>query len=585
MKGRRSLLLGLLFCCSLFLVLPLASAAEFYYSDDVAGNVVLAMSELSDGDLFFLFLGGTEEVFDSSLYEVGVDGIDHLSSDELLSWGADVTGVVLNPLSSGYFIQDYFDDFGAEIIFLDKTYEREVFSVFSEHRLINGDRFYLDGSLSPTFYDGYEGTYEQQAEGMYDRDGGYLYLFGESVKAIVYDPDPHCSDLACQYNSMLVGSSEVEVVFLDVDWGEFFLGDYFPEELEAESGEESVRGGAGASKSTTMTGTDSSISLTTSSTSSPPQAAVEEPAPREFTGLLCDKVDICRQLHEVWQVLHRDVFRAQGVDELYWKAEDRDGGEWVSWTTLYPIAATVTYDVCGEPASASSLAAQYQDEIEAAVTAHPINGLEREEQIALTKAIIERESNFEPHAISLTGCSGLMQVCWPSSYIANDREVACCPGAELGEVALRTNCLNERTACGGSIAWCAEGGYDCSPSTDDRLSAGPNIMAGTQILGEKFSSIGNCGTERVKAAISAYNLGQAAVKEAINANGGNCNIWKDVYAHLADNFYEEENRLFDLPPQNYYTSFKIENQRDACDAYVGRVYASYLGYLENPSVS
>lgn len=185
----------------------------------------------------------------------------------------------------------------------------------------------------------------------------------------------------------------------------------------------------------------------------------------------------------------------------------------------------------------------------------------------LIKAVMYAEnSDFDPNDISSSGCVGLMQVCFNSidkDYIK--LAVKCCE-PEAGEDSL---CSNEKTT----------GGYNCNPFNDERFDPEKNIMSGTSTLKNKMETIGNCGTDKTKAAIAAYNLGQTYVNNAITAIG-NCNDWHSVLIELQSNANFNTNTLYG-DAKDYNVQEKLSN----LGKYVDKVYANYQSYQSSSTIT
>ena len=172
---------------------------------------------------------------------------------------------------------------------------------------------------------------------------------------------------------------------------------------------------------------------------------------------------------------------------------------------------------------------------------------------ALIKAIIKHESDFRPKVISSTGCSGLMQVCGgseDSTYIS---------------------------------VWCNQdrdiGPQSCNGQQDQRFIVYNNIMSGTSTFKKKMDLIPICGAEKIKAVISAYNIGEGIVKSAITANGNKCDDWTNVWNKINENFDPVNKKIFTYQ-RPYYTQGKVNNQNDLVGFYVGDVYADYQKYKD-----
>jgi len=136
----------------------------------------------------------------------------------------------------------------------------------------------------------------------------------------------------------------------------------------------------------------------------------------------------------------------------------------------------------------------------------------REERVdaRIIKAIMVSESNGNPQAISPYGCAGLMQICMDS-------------------VPTKLNfktCKQDNTP------------QLCDGVNDDRFNPRKNLRMGTLIFKEKFDAMGNCGTDKLKATIAAYNAGQVVIKAAITANNNNCNSWEAVSAKITNQLLE-----------------------------------------------
>ncbi|MBT6995557.1 transglycosylase SLT domain-containing protein [Candidatus Woesearchaeota archaeon] len=194
------------------------------------------------------------------------------------------------------------------------------------------------------------------------------------------------------------------------------------------------------------------------------------------------------------------------------------------------------------------------------------------------KAIIKHESNFDSNAISSTGCSGLMQVCGSSApkEIIN---IQCKQNKNQGP----QKCDTQSCSVDDGYNWCDV----CSSNEDNclednRFNSRKNIEAGTKVLNEKISSIGDCGDDKIKAWAAAYNLGELFVNDAIK-RAGNCNSWEKVWGELYKNSdfstFTYTTKDGTEHRRNWLTKEKINGLKGESNDYVGKIYDSYQGYL------
>ena len=318
---------------------------------------------------------------------------------------------------------------------------------------------------------------------------------------------------------------------------------------------------------------------TPSSTNTPTSSTSTEttPTPRTIPG--CDSTVQCRGIDTAWKELARKATLPNA--ESVW---DTENNQWGNFQDIYYEEIVRSTNVNPNSISASVTPAPIQASYggPSAYDSLIREATSSEDEAALIKAVMEHESDFGPNIISSTGCSGLMQVCGGSSN-PDQIQIQCKQSRDIGPRqcfvgTCRTGRVNSR------VNWCDT----CDTSQqgceqDHRFDPRRNIFSGVSTFRGKVNQVSNCGTEHIKATISAYNIGEGIVKAAIDAAGGNCNEWSRVQQAMVDNYQPspsgEGGSLFGFN-KNWLTLAKLNNQRDTSDAYVGKIYRSYLGYLE-----
>ena len=202
----------------------------------------------------------------------------------------------------------------------------------------------------------------------------------------------------------------------------------------------------------------------------------------------------------------------------------------------------------------------------------------------LIKGIMRAESStFNPNAAS--GCSGLMQVCGGSAkpeYI----KLMCDQKKSTPTLCDPNNCKPYKIK---GIQWCE----NCKPGqnnciSDDRFDPYKNIMSGTATLKRKIVSVGkavgnqngDCGTDKVYAWITTYNMGNLFVDDAIK-RVGNCNDWDQVMQELYQNTDFNTNTYTMMNGKKHKKSWldkgKLDRKRKT-GSYTGKAHSAYLGY-------
>ncbi len=276
----------------------------------------------------------------------------------------------------------------------------------------------------------------------------------------------------------------------------------------------------------TSTTSPSTISPSTTSTTSYQKVIKDVPG--------CLNPTRCREIDEAWSV-KVSPFIGVGVNQVW----DHQTNSWKKYDDLYielkAIAGKPITSPSIQPATItkpSSSGNEYNQFIKEAATTFSV-------EPEFIKALMKYESNFNPSIVSSTGCKGLMQVCsWESTEKYQE---------------LRTQ-------------------YSLSENYDDPKS---NIFIGAYILKAKINSVKNCGNEKAKAVIAAYNAGELFVNKAIDANSGNCDNWQDVWNKMNENFDESSNSLFGIE-KTWLTRSKIDGLSN--NGYVGKVYNLYQSY-------
>ncbi len=284
----------------------------------------------------------------------------------------------------------------------------------------------------------------------------------------------------------------------------------------------------------------------------------------------CANPQHCREIDEVWSQIG---FSVKGSGEVW----DVASNSWKAFTILYPTVLSSASRPYTPPPSGENAFNEFIKE------AHDTYPTVSESFI---KAIIKKESNFQPHWISSTGCVGLMQVCTSSAhyqYITKMSRREITADTNLGDVPScceGVDCSANRVRCGGNN-WCQAGEYRCSPDDDDRFDPRKNILSGTFTLKGKIDYVGNCGSDKVKAWAAAYNLGQTYVKRAVDAVGS-CNSWPAVWAELVRNSDFDANTLYGDNKQ-YNVQSKLNNLKGDVNSagkgdYLGEIAYTYQQY-------
>ncbi len=190
----------------------------------------------------------------------------------------------------------------------------------------------------------------------------------------------------------------------------------------------------------------------------------------------------------------------------------------------------------------------------------------------LLKAILKSESGFNTNSISGSGCSGLGQICRTSANIEYIK-VQCSQSKTDGP----KKCDVTTCKSSGSYVWCdacTSDGPNCV--ADDRFDPEKNLMASALIVKSKANSVGDCGKDKIKAWVAAYNMGQKWVNQAVVMNGGNCDDW-------ANEVWYKLKEITDTNPDLTYE--KIANKKgdytNTSSDYVAKIYDQYLAYKNN----
>jgi len=263
------------------------------------------------------------------------------------------------------------------------------------------------------------------------------------------------------------------------------------------------------------------------------------------TSFSCTVLQKCSEIDEAWQRFAEDA-----GSTYFNQVWDIRTGEWASFETVYPpereeeesSGSSETGSTGSSTGSSRAESNEYDDYIREAAAHFGV-------EAALIKALMKYESSFNPRADSGTGCRGLMQVCsWGTNFNA------------VTNTYQNLNLVN------------------------DPFDPRTNIFIGTSILASKERSVPECGSDKVKAVISSYNLGQGIVNAAISANSNGCNFWVEVHQQMLNNYRWDDSTnqgtLFGYT-RGWLTQARIEAHSASPSSYVSKVYAAYLLYRNN----
>lgn len=198
-----------------------------------------------------------------------------------------------------------------------------------------------------------------------------------------------------------------------------------------------------------------------------------------FSGMIqCTSSSKCKEIDQVWLSLN-EIIGGDGRGVVW----DPSLQSWKSFDQVYPTDVIKSISsLASGPASSSAydgLIVKYSKE----ANVNPI----------IIKAIIEHESDFNPNAISPTGCSGLMQVCGGSAD-PDVIQVQCSQQKKIGPK-MCINCHDwtesgkTKYFNGKALRWCdecPENNPNCQD--DDRFNSEKNIRAGVSLFKKHLSN-------------------------------------------------------------------------------------------------
>lgn len=236
----------------------------------------------------------------------------------------------------------------------------------------------------------------------------------------------------------------------------------------------------------------------------------------------------CREIDEVWGTRVGTLVRSSN------QVWDHTLYVWVDYVTAtaYNPAATITLGGGGVTSGTVSQAGgtnAYDEIIKKAAAKAQIAP-------ALVKAVMDAESEFNPNDVSEGDYVGLMQIraTEENDYI----NIQCNQKPEsTGKKLCDVSDLNKRDS-EYRLPVCSSSGLNCKE--DERYNVEKNIFFGAMHLRDKQQKIGMGGvtnpTEcQIKAIVTAYNLGQKYVNNAINLNNNLCDSWSNVWQKIYEN--------------------------------------------------
>ncbi|MDO8642940.1 MAG: hypothetical protein Q7R76_05175 [Candidatus Woesearchaeota archaeon] len=162
----------------------------------------------------------------------------------------------------------------------------------------------------------------------------------------------------------------------------------------------------------------------------------------------------------------------------------------------------------------------------------------------LIMALIAAETgDTNPNKISTTGAAGLGQFTYQSKFFSTIRK--CC--VKEASESSPNYCANERQRCGND-AWCAIGGYSCSPDQndplyDDRFNAQHSIFSIAERLATDIRTY-NKYAARIEFALVSYNAGGAVVTAAVKQTGSGNPSWPEVSAQITPSLIQSSHKTY-----------------------------------------
>lgn len=152
------------------------------------------------------------------------------------------------------------------------------------------------------------------------------------------------------------------------------------------------------------------------------------------------------------------------------------------------------------------------------------------------KALIKKESGFEPLAVSVSGSTGLLQFAYSTGqgYFGKDNVVLCCK-VEKDET-IYNSCKYE--AKDRNAKWDSTDAYYCNPQTDKRFDPETSIKAGSKHLRDLYDIYSKqmiYSGETIKFALAAYNQGAGCINYALSEfakTGSNLYTWDEVSDYI-----------------------------------------------------
>ena len=317
---------------------------------------------------------------------------------------------------------------------------------------------------------------------------------------------------------------------------------------------------------------------------SPIQLSAQPLAPGIYTSGLppaqgCQFGNKCKEFDEVWKILtERGIVAVeQSKIGMIW---DPPTNTWKSFAETYnpkpvatPTTPIVVPKVTGTGLTKEQVEWIYKYSAQEGIMTDKVDGA------ALILALVGGESSGNVHAVSGTGCSGLLQVCTGSADPAvityqcpqKTGETRLCDPTKCGESnSLKIKASNLCDNCGsGNTVGCVN---------DERFDPEKNIHAAVLVLKGKMGSVKGCseGETAIKCWIAAYNAGHlpinAAAKEAAGSFEGQAPNWDQIYTKLNNialfraNGYADDDETF------------LQNKINNLKGYVSGVYSRYLGF-------